>query len=165
MKDIASCREFLEKRRRMIRWGARNSLLLMNCTNADSHSEDVSSEVTRRVIKHWDGFDSPEHVLFTIIANAARDHIRLCLAEVAQDIDDSATPCFGVPGYDPEEKVFELLLTQELLRRLNPIESYIIQLWLEGHSFEEIGKRLGMPSASVRSIKWRAVRRMRKIAV
>lgn len=165
MKDIAACQEFLEKRRLMIRGSVRRFLWRRRCINPDSHSEDVSSEVTLKVIKHWDGLNTPEHVLHAIIFNAVFDHIEKCRREVAQEIHDWETPCFVQAGHDPEEKLFDLLQSQELLRRLEPTESDIIHLWLDGYSSEDIGKRLGMPSGTVRSIKSRAIVKMRTFAL
>ena len=167
MKEIGSCQEFLEKRGQMIGRGALYALSAMSCTDPRSHSEDVSSEVTQKVISHWDGLDSPEHVLHTIIIHTARDHIRKCRAEVSQEIDESATPCFDQvqAGRDPEQKLFELLLLGELMRRLSQAEQRVILLRLDGYSFDFIGEILHMPSGTVRSIKSRAVKKMRKLAV
>lgn len=165
MEESWSCpEEFLEHYRHMIRRGARKALSFIGCTDPESHAEDVSSEVDIKVFRHWNGIRSPERVIHAIIHNAASDYIKKCHAEVAQEIPDSATPCFAPPGQDPGEKLFDLLLTQELVSRLNPLEQYVIQRWAYGDSFEDIGKSLNMPSASVRSIKSRAVGKIRKIA-
>ncbi len=165
MGEVASYQEFLERHRRRIIVTASKALWVMECTDPESHSEDVAGDVARRVTAHWHGLRSPEYALYRIIANAARDHIKVCLAQVPQEIPDTATPCFVQAGQDPEEMLADALLIKELLALLNPTERDVIQLWFCGYSFEEIGKSMDMPSGTVRAIKWRAIEKMRRIAV
>lgn len=165
MKGIGTCQGFLEMHEHRIRSIARKTLWILHCTDPETHSEDVASDVSEKVFEHWETLNSPEHALYRIIVNTARDHIRKCNTEVAQEIHDSASPCFVQAGRDPEEMLSDAILMKELLSQLEQIERNVIELTFHGHSSAIIGEILGIPSGSVRSIKSRAVERLREIAV
>jgi DNA-directed RNA polymerase specialized sigma24 family protein len=128
MNGTGSCQEFLEECEHKTRTVARKALWVMHCTNPESHSEDVASDVIRKVIAHWDNLVSPENALYKIIINTARDHIKVCPAEVAQEINVSASPCFVRVGQDPEEMLSDAILISELLSHLSQIERNVIEM-------------------------------------
>jgi RNA polymerase sigma factor (sigma-70 family) len=165
MEGIGTCQGFLKVHEHRIKGIARKALWILHCTGPEAHSEDVASEVVRKIVQYWKTLNSPEHALYTIIVNTARDHAKECNSEVAQEIHDSASPCFMQAGRDPEEMLSDAILMEELLSQLKPIERIVIELTFHGHSSAIIGEILSIPSSTVRSIKSHAVVRLRAIAL
>jgi RNA polymerase sigma-70 factor (ECF subfamily) len=52
---------------------------------------------------------------------------------------------------------------RECLRRLTPSQQEVLNLVMDGHTNQEIAEELGIPGPRVRSIKFRAVQRMRQL--
>lgn len=154
---IGSYREFLEAFEQRIWSVVRKTLWIKHCSDPTSHSEDVVSDVRRKVIEHWQKLEKPELALYKIIVTTASDHVRKCNAEVASEIHDSAAPCFVQAGRDPEEMLSDAILIKELLAELNPIERKVIELTFLGLSSAIIGVIMNMSPDTVRGIKKRAV--------
>lgn len=165
MRGIGSCQEFLAACDSQMLGITRKALWFGHCSDPVSHSEDVVSEVKKKVVAKWGTLDSPEYALYTIIVNTARDHVRKCNAEVASEIHDSATPCFTQAGQDPEEMLCDAILIEELLAQLGTSERKVIELTFHEHSSAVIGEILDMPPNTVRSIRKRAIDKLKGIVV
>lgn len=162
-EGLGTFNSFINKFRSRIIGVARKILWILNCVNPDAHAEDIESEVLKKIYANWDRLDSPERALYRIIANAASDHARECRTQVAMDIEEGVIPCFVEAGNDPEEALYEAILLDELLAHLNDRERAIIELTLDGHNSTVIGEILGMPSATVRVTRMRAMGKLRRL--
>jgi RNA polymerase sigma-70 factor (ECF subfamily) len=143
-------------------------------------AEDLFQETWLRAVKALPaGRDTDEGDLkawlFTITANAHRDSLRKkrvrrlfllertkSMAAVAADAD----PGWDVPGRSREDGAMRSdirICLRRAVSRLPGRERRVFVLKdIEGFKHEEIGRMLGIPEATVRTLLHRAVRKLRK---
>jgi RNA polymerase sigma-70 factor (ECF subfamily) len=117
----------------------------------------------------------PKAWLFTITANAHKDSLRkkrvrrLFLLERTRSMAAAtadADPGWDVPGHSREDGALSSdirMCLRQAVSRLPGRERRVFVLKdIEGFKHEEIGRMLGIPEATVRTLLHRAVRRLRK---
>lgn len=143
-------------------------------------AEDLFQETWLRAVKalpagrETEGSD-PKAWLFTIAANAHKDSLRkkrvrrLFLAERTKSLAAAAAdadPGWDVPGHSRREGDTQSdirICLRRAVSRLPGRERRVFVLKdIEGFKHKEIGRMLGIPEATVRTLLHRAVRRLRK---
>ncbi len=144
-------------------------------------AEDLFQETWLRAFKSFTGGLEPCHPgdvrawLFTIAANAHKDLLRrrrvrrLFLRERSRSMSDEAADADfgwaapGRPGHDESARADIRLCLRRALTRLPARERRVFVLKdIEGLKHDEIGRILGVPEATVRTLLHRAVKRLRR---
>ncbi len=162
---LTACDEFFtESRLAQIKRLAKSKLWQGNCSDSETHAEDVAHEVYVNAKEAWNTFRSPEAMVYRITKNAASDHARKCRREAPQEIDEGAVPSFTLYAQDPSSGYEQSRLIEELLALLDPVDEKIIDLRFQGLTFDEIAVLLDKPSNTVRSRYRRALQHLNRQA-
>ncbi|MGB8960235.1 MAG: RNA polymerase sigma factor [Candidatus Aminicenantales bacterium] len=160
----------------------RNDIYRFACalTGDTRDAEDLFQETWLRAVKAVPGGrgqegSDPRAWLFTIAANAHKDLLRkkrirrLFLLERTKSMGDRTADADlgwdvpGQPGRDGAIRSDVRLCLRRAIARLPGRERRVFVLKdIEGFKHEEIGRALGIPEATVRTLLHRAVRKLRK---
>ena len=142
-------------------------------------AEDLFQETWLRAVKAYsagrEGESDPKSWLFTIAANAHKDSLRkrrvrrLFLLERTKSMAAAtadADPGWDVPGSSRQagetRSDFRLCLRRAVSRLPGRERRVFVLKDIEGFKHAEIGRMLGIPEATVRTLLHRAVRKLRK---
>ncbi len=140
-------------------------LYLARLTGDRRLADDLLQETYYRFLRTRSTFDSDEHrrhYLFRIATNLVHDHRRrpgLPHARAAVSNDAAGEP--PDPGGDAADRLARHIDLARALGRLKPRERSMLWLaYAQGWSHEEIAATLGLKTASLKSLRHRARRRL-----
>jgi len=135
---------------------------LARLTGSATEADDLLQEAYFRLLRSGAGFETERHrrqYLFRIATNLVLDlrRRRLTRPEVALSADADDVPGARADARQLEQRVF----VHGAMARIKPRERALLWLaYAEGASHDEIGAVLGLKSASIRSMLFRARRRL-----
>jgi len=156
-----ACQGFMESRLAQITRLSQFMLKTGNCNDPSGHSGEVVNEVYIKLSESWERLRSPEDAIHKITANTARTHAHKCRRESPQELDERVIPCFTIGAQDPTAFYEQAILLKELLDQLRPEDQLIFSLLFQGLSFAQIEVLLEIPSSTIRSRYYRAIKNLR----
>jgi RNA polymerase sigma-70 factor (ECF subfamily) len=135
---------------------------LARLTGSATEADDLLQEAYYRLLRSGAGFETERHrrqYLFRVATNLVLDlrRRRLTRPEVELAADADEVPGEGSGARQLEQQVF----VRGAMARIRPRERALLWLaYAEGASHDEIGAVLGLKSASIRSMLFRARRRL-----
>jgi RNA polymerase sigma factor (sigma-70 family) len=138
------------------------------CRIQPADTDDIISKVTLALLAR--GISVPvgsepgriRALVFVIFLYRVADYFREKGRRTGETLDQTNEPVAHTP--DPADPLIEeehRRFCTLLLAQLTEPERQVVQLWLKGCTFEEIGQRIGKSAAAARQLKCRAVRRLR----
>jgi RNA polymerase sigma-70 factor, ECF subfamily len=140
--------------------------LVLRLTGGDRYwAEDVVQETLLRAWRNADGLVQHEsRSLMPWLATVARrivinDHWR-GRGTSTQEFDGAYPPAFAVP--DDTERTLQRILIDEALAKLTPAHrKVVVEIYLRGRTIDEVARMVGIPSGTVKSRAFYAMRIMR----
>lgn len=154
--------EFLEGYSAQLKKVVRAELRQKGCIDPEGHCDEVLGEVWLKVFRHWDSLKSPESALESIARFSSRSHARSCRREPPQEIGERDLPLFTPVVLDPTDIYEAAIYVEELLSQLDGIDRRIFSLRFQELSFDQIAEQIGMPTETIRSRYYRAVKRFKR---
>ena len=138
-------------------------LYLSRVTGDPRHAEDLLQEAYYRFLRAGTPFESDDHrrfYLFRIATNLVHDHRRR--ASGARPADESERTLANAPAHDGSAAQVESRIdVASAMARLRPRERALLWLaYAQGLSHAEIAQTLGLKTASLKALLWRARRRL-----
>lgn len=147
-------RAFYERTARVLR------AYLARVTGDPQLADDLLQEAYYRLLRARSGYESETHrrnALFRIATNLARDNHRRARFRVASALDSEQ----GIPGENGGLRNEQSTEIRDALSRLKPRERALLWLaYAHGSSHREIAESLGLKTASVKLLLFRARRRL-----
>ena len=126
--------------------------------------DDLWQEVLIDGLTHYPEYDSSKSKLTTWVTYRARWCIQSIISQHKRDVSGCDVYEFDVESRYTDESVaassYELVL--RLSEELKSSERIVVKYFLEGDSFESIGKRLWVTRQRVQALFKSAIRRMRR---
>jgi RNA polymerase sigma-70 factor (ECF subfamily) len=139
---------------------------VLRMTGGDRHwAEDVVQETLLRAWRHADALrvGGESRSLMPWLATVARRIVlndRRGRGVRPHEVDEASITSVGVP--DDTERTLQRMVIDEALRRLTPAHrSVVVEMYLHGHSVQEVARILGIPAGTVKSRLHHAMRAMR----
>lgn len=155
--DEEAFRTFYEQTARQV-WA-----YLARLTGDRRDADDLLQETYYRFLRSAVVFESEDHrrrYLFRIATNLARDHRRRPESRVMVDSDASLAAMEARSREDDGQPESHIDLTRAM-RKLKPRERALLSLaYVQGWSHAEIAATLGLRTASLKALLWRARRRL-----
>jgi RNA polymerase sigma-70 factor, ECF subfamily len=144
----------------------------------ESEAEDLTQETFLRAYRSWETYQSGTNArswLFTICRNVflRQQQLRARLPETSDaDIDAdlealAAIDVFHETAYDPEQRFFDGVVDQEVIRALDSLppdfREAVAMSDVEGMGYNEIAEVLGVPKGTVKSRIFRGRRLLQQI--
>lgn len=132
-------------------------------------AEDVVQETMLRAWRRVEHVDvevgNPRSYLFTVARNVLTDRWRAEQSRPRLVSDDAAAAAIAtVPSDEDVEAAVERWLVEEALQRLSPEHRGVVHLmYFEGRSVAEAASRLGVPTGTVKSRSYYALRALRAV--
>lgn len=146
---------------------------LYSLTRDVSLSEDLTSEVFLEVVKSIAAFRGEADIktwMFSIARHKWCDYLRKKNRQVETEVLSELVGELQVMRVNNEKGTEEKYLDRELLERIQALLEQeperiqtIVQMRMEGYSFYEIGKSLGITESSARVIYFRAKEKIKQI--
>lgn len=146
---------------------------LYSLTRDVSLSEDLTSEVFLEVVKSIAAFRGEADIktwMFSIARHKWCDYLRKKNRQVETEVLSELVGELQVMRVNNEKGTEEKYLDRELLERIQALLEQeperiqtIVQMRMEGYSFYEIGKSLGITESSARVIYFRAKDKIKQI--
>lgn len=158
----------------------RNALFgfALQLTHNPGEAEDLFQETWLRVAKNQHSIDLTQNLrawIFTIMANLNRDALRrkrtrrlfLQQRKIARESEEDISPFMqGSVNPDPARESDRNVIGREILRALDELpdrQRWVFMLKeMEGFKLTEISEILAVPVGTVKSLMYRAVKRLRK---
>ncbi len=138
-------------------------LYLVRMTRDDRLADDLLQETYYRLLKTTATFDDDEHrknYLFRIATNLVRDHRRRARTSDAAAAGNATHVDSRVPG-DPGDQAARRIDLARALERLEPRDRSVLWLaYAQGCSHQEIAAMVGVKTASMKALLYRARRRL-----
>jgi RNA polymerase sigma-70 factor (ECF subfamily) len=133
-------------------------------TTGDSRlADDLLQEAYYRFLRAGGSYSDEahrRHYLFRIAVNLVRDHYRRPRFDRLPDTDEPHHPR-SQSGDEAADRAAERIDLSRAMARLKPRERDMLWLaYAQGSSHEEIGAALGLKTASIKSLLFRARRRL-----
>ena len=138
-------------------------LYLARATGDDRLADDLLQETYYRFLRTRTGFDSDDHrrhYLFRIATNLVRDQWRRARTSPVDLSEASNLPMSGDEGNVGDRTLRHIEVTRAL-EQLKPRERTLLWLaYAQGFSHEEIASQLGLRTASLKALLFRARRHL-----
>jgi RNA polymerase sigma-70 factor (ECF subfamily) len=152
--DEEAFRAFYERTARVLR------AYLARVTGDPQLADDLLQDAYYRLLRARSGYESEAHrrnALFRIATNLARDNHRRARLRMASALDREQ----GMPGENGGLRNEQSTEIRDALSRLKPRERALLWLaYAHGSSHREIAASLGLKTASVKLLLFRARRRL-----
>jgi RNA polymerase sigma factor (sigma-70 family) len=128
---------------------------------AEEAMQDLYLDLCRKGIGAVD--ESLPGKLVRMARNKARDRVSKIIRE--SQLTDSNEDSFSAIGPNQETLMWREERSDALwarIRKLPPLDQQIIELWMKGHSYAEIGSSLEVPVSTVKARKFRVMEKLSK---
>lgn len=145
------------------RFGGIITRLCWYYSSRDSEFDDLRQDTLLNLWRGWESFrgaSSPQTWIYRVCLNTCVSAIRKSERR-AKLVSDQPLPDIAAPD-DTEAQAREEL--HRLLQLLSPTDRAIILLWLESHTYEEIGEIMGLPRNTVATRLRRAKEKLSDMA-
>jgi RNA polymerase sigma-70 factor (ECF subfamily) len=158
--DEEAFRSFYERTARPV-W-----TYLSHATGDRKLADDLLQEAYYRFLRAAGTFDSDAHrrnYLFRIAVNLVRDHQRRPRLEPLPEVEDGRHPTPSSAGDAAGRAVARIDLSRAMARLTQRERDLLWLAYAHGSSHEEIATSLGLKAASIKSLLFRARRRLASI--